>query len=137
MPYVSQSQIETAIPAPILTDALDDDRDGVADADVLDNIIASASQAVDALLSARFTVPFAAAIPSAVKEAAFIFSCERIYDRRPGAAEKNPFKERADTWRKRLELVGAGKLPLDAASEAAFTPGAAITSDMATATSSL
>jgi len=35
MSYCTQAQIETTIPAPVLNDALDDDRDGTADTGVL------------------------------------------------------------------------------------------------------
>lgn len=125
MIYLEQAQVETAIPALHLNDALDDDRDGTADDGVLDNIIASCSQAVDAFLSGLFTVPFETP-PAAVREAAFVFTCERIYDRRQ-IVEKNPWKARADYWRERLEKIGDGKLPLDAGTEKQFTPGAAIT----------
>jgi phage gp36-like protein len=117
MAYTTQSQIESAIPAQHLNDALDDDRDGAADAGVLDQVIASADQAVDAYLGGLYTTPFASP-PAAVQEASFIFACERIYDRRQ-ILEKNPFRDRADAWRSRLEKIGAGKLPLDAAIEAA------------------
>jgi phage gp36-like protein len=125
MSYCTQAQIETAIPATHLNDALDDDRDGAADADVLANIISSAEQAVDSFLAGLFAVPFITP-PAPVKEAAFVFACERIYDRRQ-ILEKNPFKDRADFWRKRLEQIGAGELPLDSATDAAFTPGAVVT----------
>jgi len=136
MPYVTQTQIQTAIPAPILTDALDDDRDGAADAGVLTAIIASADQAVDAFLSARYTVPFIT-VPTAVAEASFTFSCERIYDRRPGASEMNPWKARASFWRERLQKIGDNELPLNAGTTPAFNPGSAITSAMVTAASTL
>lgn len=128
MSYCTQAQIETTIPPQHLNDALDDDRDGTADSGILDNIIEKASQQVDALLSGRYEVPFATP-PTAVKEAAFIFACELIYDRRQ-ILDKNPFKDRADKWRERLEKIGAGDLPLDAATEPAFTPGAAITENV-------
>jgi hypothetical protein len=129
MPYVTQAQIQTAIPAPHLNDALDDDRDGLADAGLLDLVIAKASQAVDAALSGIFDVPFTDPAPAAVAEAAFIFSCELVYDRRQ-IVEKNPFKDRADDWRGRLEKIGKGDLPLDATLERNFSPGAAVTENV-------
>lgn len=189
MPYLTQSEIQVAIPAPHLIDALDDDADGVADAALLDTIIASASNAVDAYLASIYTVPFGATvssgnvaegskylvvggtsvtynsivyvagqtflgvadvltftltagtetvqgvIPAAVKEAAFIFSCELIYARRE--AQPNPFKDRADNWRKLLAKIGAGEMNLDATTPLAVTPGAAITTNTATAASTL
>lgn len=113
MSYTTQQRIATAIPAPHLVDALDDNQDGLADDGLLDEIIASASQAVDALLAGAYTVPFApGSVPPVAAEASFIFACERIYDRRQ-ATDKNPFRDQADKWRDRLEKIGNGDLPLD------------------------
>lgn len=129
MSYVTQSRIQTVIPAPHLNDALDDDRDGMADSGVLDEIIAAASQAVDALLAPRYAVPFEDPAPALVAEGAFIFACELIYDRRQ-ITDKNPFKERADKLRTRLDGIGKGEGELDAALPHAVIPGAAITEDV-------
>lgn len=122
--YVTQQRIQAAIPGPILTAALDDDRDGQADDGVLDEVVAAASQAVDGLLSGRYAVPFANPGPT-VMEAAFIFACELIYDRRE-TGEKNPWKARGNKFRERLEKIGNGDLPLDAKLVAAFKPGAVV-----------
>jgi phage gp36-like protein len=127
MPYTTQQRLETAIPGPHLIDALDDNGDGQIDAPVLAEILQSASDAVDAALSGLFTTPFVGLIPAAVSEAAFTFACERIYDRRLATGDKNPWADRADTWRTTLAEIGAGKRPLDAALEKSFTPGAAVT----------
>jgi phage gp36-like protein len=126
MAYTTQARIETAIPAQHLVDALDDDGDGMPDGGVLTEILASADQAVDAFLAGLFAVPFVAPAPAAVCEAAFVFACERIYDRRQ-ILDKNPWSGRADDWRKRLEEIGSGKLALDAGLEKSFTPGAVVT----------
>ena len=127
MSYCTSEQIQTAIPAPHLNDALDDDRDGSADSGVLTAIIAQADQAVDGYLSGLYTVPFASP-PPAAREASFVFACELVYARRQ-IMDKNPFTDRANEWRKRLEQIGSGKLPLDAATEKSFTPGAAVLED--------
>lgn len=129
MSYVTQARIETAIPAAHLRDALDDDGDGQADSGLIEEIIASASQAVDAFLAGLFTVPFADPAPAVAAEAAFVFACERIYDRRQ-ILEKNPFAERADFWRKRLEAIGKGEIPFDASQVKPKSPGAAVTSNV-------
>jgi len=127
--YVTQQQIAASIPLPTLTDALDDDRDGVADAGLLDNIIAQASQSVDAYLAGIYAVPFADPAPAAVGDAAYTFACEMIYDRRAVAA--NPFKAAADGWRKRLEAIAKREQNLDASVPLAAVPGAAITEPVA------
>lgn len=129
MSYTTQTEIEKLIPPQHLNDALDDDRDGAADDGALDSLIAVAANAVDAYLAGLYTVPFET--PGAVvKEACLIFACEAVYARRLGLNEKNPFTDRADAWRKRLEKIGAGELPLDAAEEKPNTPGAAVTEDV-------
>ncbi len=126
MGYTTQARIETAIPPQHLRDALDDDGDGQADDGLLDEIIASASQAVDAALAGLFSVPFADPAPAVVAEAAFVFACERVYDRRQ-ITERNPWRGQADTWRERLEKIGKGELKLDASQDKAFVPGAVVT----------
>jgi phage gp36-like protein len=127
--YTSQNEIEKLIPPQHLNDALDDDRDGSADDDVLDQLIAVAANAVDAYLAGLYTVPFETP-PAVVKEACLVFACEAVYARRLGLNEKNPFTDRADWWRKRLEKIGAGELPLDASQEKPNTPGAVVTEDV-------
>jgi phage gp36-like protein len=127
MAYVTQAQIETAIPAQHLVEALDDDRDGSADAGLLDSVIAQASQAVDAFLSPRYDVPFDDPAPSPVAESAFVFVCELLYQRRGLHGDENPFTERADAWRKKLEAIAKGEGQLEVDEEGSSTPGAAIT----------
>ncbi len=129
MAYTSQSAISAKIPAPHLNDACDDDGDGSADSGVLDSIIAGAEIAVNAYLAGLFAVPFTTTVPAVCQEAALVFACEMVYDRRQ-ILDKNPYKERADFWRTRLERIGAGELPLDATIEKEYTPGAAITEDV-------
>jgi hypothetical protein len=113
MSYVTEERIRTRIPATLLNDALDDDRDGAADDGLLEEILQAASDAVDGLLSGQYRVPFAAPYPAPVREAAFVFACELIYDRRQ-LAEKNPFQPTAAQWRTTLGAVGRGQTRLDA-----------------------
>lgn len=126
MAYTSQSAISAKIPLQHLNDACDDDGDGSADSGVLDSIVAGAGNAVDAYLAGLYPVPFLTTIPAVCSEAALVFACETVYDRRQ-ILDKNPYKERADFWRDRLEKIGKGGLPLDASQEKEYTPGAAIT----------
>jgi phage gp36-like protein len=137
VPYVTQSQIEAVIPAPTLADALDDNRDGAPDAGVLDQVIAVAGGEVDGYLASIYSVPFAEPIPAAVTDAAFVFACELIYQRRGIEADKNPFTARALAWRARLQLIGSGKQPLTAETPKVLSPGAIIIDDAATAGGSL
>src|SRR5689334_19606371 len=128
MPYVTQTQLETSIPAPHLVEALDDDRDGVADSGKLDEVIEQGSQQVDALLESRYTVPFTT-VPKKVAEAAFVFVCELLYQRRGLHGKENPWFDRAERWRDALEKIGNGEGQIAADEEQAYTPGAAVTED--------
>ncbi len=110
MSYIALTDIEGKIPAPFLTQALDDDGDGVMDAH--EQVLASASKAVDALLGGRFTVPFSAPLPAIVADAATVFFCEQCYQRRGFTAEANPWAAQADAMRKRLDKIASGMLPL-------------------------
>lgn len=130
MAYVTQVQVETKIPALVLNDALDDNGDGLADSGKLDEIIALASQEVDGYLAGLFDVPFADPAPAKVATAAFVFTCEAIYQRRSISDEKNPFAKTAAWWREHLQRVGNRELPFDAATEPAFTPGASVVDDV-------
>ena len=125
MAYLTLNDLAAAIPAPLLNDACDDDRDGVADSGLLDQIIQRAGDAVDSYLASLYSTPFNP-VPPVVKEAALVFACEQIYDRRLQPEETNPMRERAKTWRARLADIGADKLPLDASFNRSFTPGAVI-----------
>ena len=124
--YVTQSQLQSEIPEPDLIDALDDDKDGQADETAWEQILATASTDVDALLGSRYTVPLAEpedwdaetkgawALPSPVQSAAFAFAGEKIYKRRRTPDDQNPFFKRAEFWRSRLAKIGAGELALEA-----------------------
>jgi phage gp36-like protein len=111
MSYTTSEHLRSALPPQHLADALDDDRDGQPDEGLLEQVLSEASNAVDAYLAGRYTVPFAAP-PAAVEEAALVFACELLYDRRQLFAE-NPWRGRAEFWRERLQQVGQGRLPLD------------------------
>jgi phage gp36-like protein len=129
MAYLTQAQIETLIAPAHLNDALDDDGDGQPDTGLLAAIIAQADSAVDGYLAGLFTVPFVT-VPAIVAQASLIFAAEMIYARRISPSEKNPFTPRADAWRDRLQLIGSGKLPLDAAVVKPNPPGASVTEDV-------
>jgi phage gp36-like protein len=124
MAYVTQAEIEAEIPAQLLARALDDDGDGVTDDGVLAQIIANAARDVDGALEGRFDVPFAAPAPAVVREAAFVFTCETLFSRRRQSVEDvNPYRERADKLRTKLERIAAGELPLRAGEADTLTAG--------------
>jgi len=116
MPYHTRDSIAKAdIPPSFLLDALDDDRDGVEDAGLYDQLAENASAEVDGYLEGRYGVPFTAPLPALVVTASRIFCLEGLYARR-GFTRKsdppNPWTGRADDIRKRLDRIAAGEEPL-------------------------
>jgi phage gp36-like protein len=112
MSYVSQSDLEGRVPSDVIVDALDDNRDGSADAGVWDKVAADVNIAVDGRLEGKFRVPLAGALPYVVREAAIVLACEALYLRRGHAGESNPWTKQADAFRARLERIGRGDEPL-------------------------
>jgi len=109
-----------------LNDALDDDGDGQVEAELLDRLIQTASNAVDGFLQGRYVTPLNP-VPAIVTEATLVFTIEKIYNRRKqGPDERNPYEPRANEFRERLKRIADRKESLDAQELAAFTPGAVI-----------
>jgi phage gp36-like protein len=125
MPYITQSDIEVLVPAPMLIDALDDSKSGALDETLLASLIAAADSQVDSYLCGLFTVPFTT-VPAVAKEASLVFACESLYKRRLAPDEKNPFADRARIWRERLQMIGNGELPLSTAQGSYANIGASI-----------
>lgn len=112
MSYIVQSDLHALVPPAFVVEALDDDRDGLADAGVWAAVEAEAAGQVDSRLGGRYAVPFGAPLPAIVTEAAKLFAAEALYQRRGQSGENNPFTGRANAMRKRLEAIGAGEAPL-------------------------
>lgn len=127
MAYTTRALIVAKIPSLVLNDALDDNGDGREDTGAMDNVITVASTEVDGYLAGIFSVPFADPAPAKVATAAFVFACYTIYQRRSTPDKDNPFADQNKFWREHLQKVGKGEIPLDAAIEKSFAPGAAIT----------
>lgn len=109
-----------------LTEALDDTGTGSLDAALVTRITQRASDAVDAFLSGRYVVPLSP-VPKLAIEAATVFACEIIYNRRrQGLDEKNPYTGRANALREELKEIADRKKSLDAAERPAFAPGAIV-----------
>lgn len=109
-----------------LTEALCDDGSGILDPLLVNRILQRASDAVDSFLSGRYVVPLQP-VPKLAVEAATIFACEIIFNRRrQGVDEKNPYTVRAEDFREELKAIADRKKSLDAQERPAFTPGAVI-----------
>jgi len=112
--YVELTDLQAVLPLQFLTQALDDDNDGVIDA--WEAVQAAAERSVNAVLGVRFSVPFIATdtnpIPPIVCEAAFLFAAEACYTRRGVEFDQNPFGKSASTMRATLRQIAAGEMPL-------------------------
>ena len=106
MPYVNLTDLNAKIPAPFLSEALDDGPDSDPSA-VWNSIAAAVGSEIDGILGSRYTVPFNNPIPAVVTNAAITLASEAIYLRR-GKLE-NPFTGPAKTVRAQLADIGTGK----------------------------
>ncbi len=138
MAYTTQQLLEDEIGGNAkIIEALDDDNDGKIDDGVVDRLLQRASDAVDAFLSGRYVVPLSP-IPKLAGEAALIFACEILFNRRrQGVDEKNPYTSRANLFREELKEISDRKKSLDAQERPAFAPGAITATPSKTQGSSL
>lgn len=111
-PYVLIGDITASLAPDFLTQALDDNGDGVADPGVWDSIAAAVAKDIDGRLGQRYETPFSNPIPAIVANAGRIFAMEMLYARRGFAADKNPWTKQADAERTRLTQIAEGKAPL-------------------------
>jgi len=136
--YITVQNLEDELGgAARLTEALDDAGSGHLDQALVNRICQRASDAVDSVLSGRYVVPLAP-IPKLAVEAAIVFACEIIYNRRrQGVDEKNPYTSRANALREELKGIADRKKSLDAQERPAFLPGAVVSRPSAVNGSSL
>jgi phage gp36-like protein len=132
MPYVVITDLPADIPPDFLTQALDDDGDGVQDAGLFDLIAQQVSDAIDAQIGVRYDVPVPVDIetgnyPAIILNAARTLAAEKLYARRGTTDVRNPWTSRANAIRSQLELIGKGRLPLDPA-DARKNPSASVNS---------
>ena len=128
MAYVDLSDLNGQIPLPFLTQALDDNNDGVIDA--WDVVQTAVQEDVDSMLEGRFAVPLTfSPMPKIIKRACVALACELCYRRRATSDSDNPWKGRADAMRKILMAITAGDLKLSVAphaEDAAVDPAASV-----------
>lgn len=120
--YSTRADLEAVIPPQFITQALDDNGDGVEDVGLFQKIQTAADQQVDAYLSGRFTTPFGTPVPPLVAEASRIFTSESLYARRGYAGEANPYTPRANKLRSQLQAIGDGNGSLGGIPTTSTTP---------------
>lgn len=117
MSYVTQGDLVNLIPADFVTEALDDDGDGIADDGAWDGVADEVSQEIDSYLEQRFALPLTPPYPAVVSQAAKIFACELLFQRRGIHGDKNPWTARAGHQRTALGNIASGKATLKIGSE--------------------
>jgi phage gp36-like protein len=137
MAYITLNDILQEIAGPDLIAALDDGDmadlipPGTLDTVRLGYIMNTASAEVDSYLAAAYTVPLSAYSPVAYN-AALMFACEKIMNRRLTPPNKNIFSERAGSYRATLKKIQEDGYGLDASIPRAYPPGVANTCWMET-----
>ncbi|HEY1048228.1 MAG TPA: phage protein Gp36 family protein [Prosthecobacter sp.] len=112
MAYFTQDDLSALIPEGWLTEGLDDDSDGNADAFAKVQRLAEAR--VNGVLGARYSVPFAPGnegLDAFLLDVSAHLAARIVYQRR-GMLEKFPFAEDYKTLWERLARIAAGTDPL-------------------------
>lgn len=106
---MEQAELLGEMPLALLTEALDDNRDGAADD--------AAWAAVQAAAEERIRSAFGGAAPArhalAAAHARKVFMLEILYNRRGFTGEANPHTAAANRVEKRLEALAAGEVTTD------------------------
>jgi phage gp36-like protein len=110
--YVTMADMNARLPGAFLIQALDDDGDGAADAQVWADIAASVAKEIDGILGLRYAVPFSGDIPPFVLYAAQILAAALLYSRRGVEDKSNPWTSEAKDIRAKLKEIADGKVPL-------------------------
>ena len=112
--YTTLFEIKAKLPYDFIVEALDDDKDGLMDEDVLTAVLEDAANQVDARLGKRYAVPFdPAALEPIIASSSLMFVLETLYLRRGlGTDDKNPFMASARAARSELNEIGNGAVPL-------------------------
>ena len=116
--YCTAADLRALVPDLHRDAALADSFGGTnADAGLLDAVLSSACDEVDALISGRVRLPLSPdAIPSKLRTAAALFAAEILYIRR-AAVLPEALAEKVKWWRDWLSKVGEGDLRLAATPE--------------------
>ena len=130
--YVEMTDLVGLLPPVHITEALDDDNDGVADAAAWASVQDTVSRDIDGRLGQRYTTPFQYPFPAVVVSAARILALEALYGRRGQKDDKNPYGKQADTQRTKLDAIGAGTQPLQPGTKRAEPSATAITEESKT-----
>lgn len=139
MAYFSITDMQGLVPEGWLSDGMDDD--GTGSPDSFPFVLASASNAIDASLSARYSVPLDTTnvgLNAVVKEIGVCLAVEALYIRRQAAIDEKSLlgKRIARAW-DRLRALAEGTDPLSTQIKRAFDSVVMIEEDSRVASPSL
>ncbi len=124
--YASLNALASDIPMKTIVAMLDDDKDGAADPDILEDVLQKVDDEINSYLAARFALPLAAPLPAVVSKAARSLLGEALYKRRGLANPKNSFVIAASAARAQLQEIKDGTGTLDIATPPARPAGGVI-----------
>jgi phage gp36-like protein len=127
MAYVALTDLRGKIPDRDLLAALDDDQDGVVDANVWAQIQGDVQTEIDGTLGQRYNVPFVDPLPAVIKLGAQIFAIEAVYEHRGLLNEKSKERISANKFRAKLSAIANGEEPLTPESKRARPSASAVT----------
>lgn len=110
--YTKKEDIYALIPQNMVQEALTDKNGTFTEDEVFAELQETIADEIHWRISPKVKVPFLSEIPAIIKRAALIFSCEAIFERRKVAPKDNPFFEKAEHLREKLDAIGSGKAPI-------------------------
>lgn len=121
MAYLVRADVEGKIPPAQITEALDDDNDGVEDVGLWEKIAAGIDSEIDGAIAQRYQLPLPT-VPVWLRPGACMLACETLFQRRGIAADQNPFTDAAGKFRVKLEAIANGEAKLDVVQASAKPP---------------
>ena len=128
MAYCTATQIKAMLSESIYNRGLKDGETGDADS-MFAQVVDLASDDVDSILEAGFTVPLASPYPKVVQRAARLFACDIICKRRGVPDADNPCAEQAKDVRDVLQDIVERRRPLSLAAGSSAGSGTAMAND--------
>lgn len=107
--YLTLDELSSVLAQSVVDEGLTDKTGNLTKAKVFTNIHSTVADDIHFRISPRVGVPFYTNVPAIVKRAALIFAAEIIFERRKVAPKDNPFTQKANEMRERLDKIGAGK----------------------------
>jgi len=135
--YVQMSDLAAELPGKFLIQALDDNKDGVADPEVFAAIQKAVKDEIDGKVGQQIDpAQFGANPPALVKSIALVLASEKLYRRRGIDDKNNPYSKRAKDERAKLDAISTGDQVLTPKAKKTNASGAALVADAKTVSKS-